>query len=119
MTKLSEGIPDKNEGFDSLRRIFTELDIDMSNWVMQPITKERGGLEFKLPSAEGEIFLEWSDLFHVNVTFVQTKKVYDETLTQLGDLYEIVKTLEKQRADNVAGLRDLLMRAFSEKQEEE
>ena len=117
MTKLSEGIPDKNEGFDSLRRIFTELDIDITEWVSKPITKERGGLEFMLPSAEGEIYLEWSDLFRVNVTFVQTKKVYDETLTQLGDLYEIIKTLENQRKSFIGGLRDMLFREFSKEEE--
>jgi len=117
MTNLSEGIPEKNEGFDSLRRIFTELDIDISEWVAKPITKERGGLEFMLPSAEGEIYLEWTDLFHVNVTFVQSKGVYNETLTQLGDLYEIIKTLENQRKKFIGGLRDMLFREFSKEEE--
>lgn len=118
MTKLSEGTLDRNEGLDSLRRIFTELDIDISEWVTKPITKERGGLEFMLPSADGEIYLEWSDLFRVNVTFVQSKKVYDETLTQLGDLYEIIKTLENQRRKFIGGLRDMLKNEFSKKKED-
>lgn len=118
MTNLSEGIPERNEGLDSLRRIFTELDIDISEWVTTPITKERGGIEFMLPNADGEIYLEWTDLFKVNITFVQTKKVYNETLTQLGDLYEIIKSLENQRKTFIGGLRDMLFREFSKQEEE-
>jgi len=118
MTKLSEGIPERNEGLDSLRRIFNELNIDISEWVTKPITKERGGIEFMLPNADGEIYLEWTDLFKVNVTFVQSKNVYNETLYQLGDLYEIIKTLENQRKSFIGGLRDMLFREFSKDEEE-
>ena len=42
-----------NYGFDGLLRIFHAQEIDKNDWIIKPIDKERGGMEFMLPSAEG------------------------------------------------------------------
>jgi hypothetical protein len=116
MTKLSEGQLDRNEGFDGLMRIFNSLEINHTDWILTETKKERGGFEFVLPSAEGEIFLNYGDLFNVKVTFVQTKRTFDETCF-VGDVEQIIKSLEEQRLKVVGGLRDMLKEAFKAEEE--
>lgn len=113
MTKLSEGLLDRNEGFDGLMRIFRSLDINHTDWILTETKKERGGFEFVLPSAQGEIYLNWSDLYNVKVTFVQSKNTFDETCF-VGDVEQIIKSLEEQRLKVVSGLRDMLYETFKE-----
>jgi len=108
---------DINYGYDGLRRIFSELDFDMQNWVSKKVDKERGGMQFKLPNADGEIYLEWGDLYRLDVTFVHSGKNFNETLS-IADLKEIIKTLEEQRQRHVNSLRGMLMKAFGEKNNE-
>lgn len=102
-----------SEGYDGLRRIFNEQDIDISNWVHEPIDKERGGISFMLPNSEGKIYLNYGDLYEVDMVFVSTKKNYKQTL-QLGDLQYILNSLESSRQSHVKQLRELLKSKFSE-----
>jgi len=61
-------------GYTGLISIFNELDIDITNWVSQQTTKERGGIEFTLPNSQGEIYLNWGDLYVIDVKFIHSKK---------------------------------------------
>jgi len=116
MTKLSEGQLDRNEGFDGLIRIFNSLEINHKDWIIKETKKERGGFEFTLPSAEGEIYLNWSDLYQVDVTFVKTQKQFNEVCF-VNDVEEIIRVLEEQRLRFVGGLRDMLKEAFKAEEE--
>lgn len=106
---------ESNYGFDGLRRIFSELEIDMGNWVSTKTDKERGGLEFNLPNAVGEIYLNWGDLYNVDLTLVHSQRKFDETV-RLDELKHIIKTLEEQREKHIDGIRNMLMKAFKEKE---
>ena len=99
-------------GFDGLLRIFNEQQINTNDWIIKPIDKERGGIEFMLPSAEGKIYLGWEDFYKVDITFVQTKKSFIETCG-LGDVNDIIKMLEEQRIKNKNMLLNMLKDAFS------
>tara|TARA_R100000231_G_scaffold5073_1_gene8223 strand:- start:3396 stop:3791 length:396 start_codon:yes stop_codon:yes gene_type:complete len=104
-------ISDTDYGFDGLVRMFTELEIDSSDWLAKRLDKERGGVSFALPSAYGEIYLSWGDLYNIDVTFVNSEDKFKATL-MLGELHEIMKKLETQRLDEVNRLRDLLKKTF-------
>lgn len=104
-------ISDTDYGFNGLVSIFTELEIDSSNWLAKRLDKERGGMSFTLPSAHGEIYLSWGDLYNIDVTFVNSEDKFEATL-MLGELHEIMKKLETQRLNEVNRLRDLLKETF-------
>ena len=99
-------------GFDGLIKIFHAEDIDITNWITQPISKERGGIEFTLPNTQGEIYLTWQDLYKVDVTFVHTKKKYKE-IVSIPTVTVLIRELEEQRQRTVAGIRDMLKEKFS------
>jgi hypothetical protein len=101
-------------GFDGLIKIFNAEDIDITNWITQPISKERGGIEFTLPNTQGEIYLTWQDLYKVDVTFVHTKKKYKE-IVSIPTVTVLIRELEEQRQRTVAGIRDMLKEKFSGK----
>lgn len=103
-----------NYGFDGLLRIFHSQEIDTNDWIIKPIDKERGGMEFMLPSAEGKIYLGWEDLYKVKITFVRTKNTFDETCS-LSGVHEIIDMLEQQRIRNKAMLIDMIKDAFNGK----
>ena len=65
-----------------------------------------------LPNVEGEIYLTWADMYQVDVTFVHTKKKYNELVT-LPTLKVLLDTMEEQRLRTVGHLRDMLKDAFS------
>ena len=46
-------------GFRGLVKIFHDKEIDMNEWVIEQLYKERGGIKFVLPNAEGKIYLTW------------------------------------------------------------
>jgi len=104
-------ISDTDYGFNGLVRIFTELEIDSSDWIAKRLDKERGGMSFTLPNAYGEIYLSWGDLYNIDVTFVNSEAKFEATL-MLGELYEIMKKLETQRLNEVNRLKDLLKETF-------
>ena len=104
-------ISDTDYGFNGLVRIFTELEIDSSNWLAKRLDKERGGMSFTLPSAYGEIYLSWGDLYNIDVTFVASDDKFEATL-MIGELHEIMKKLETQRLNEVNRLKDLLKETF-------
>lgn len=101
-------------GYKGMISIFNELDIDMRNWVSQQTTKERGGIEFTLPNSQGEIYLNWGDLYVVDVKFIHSKKRYTETLN-LYETKEIIKSLEQQRQRHIDDIKDMLKDMFSGK----
>lgn len=101
-------------GYKGLISIFNELDIDMRNWVSQQTTKERGGIEFTLPNSQGEIYLNWGDLYVIDVKFIHSKKRYTETLN-LYETKEIIKSLEQQRQRHIDDIKDMLKDMFSGK----
>jgi len=106
--------PKKNEtdyGFNGLVGIFTELEIDSSDWLAKRLDKERGGMSFTLPSVYGEIYLSWVDLYKVDFTFVNSEDKFEATL-MIGELHEIMKKLETQRLNEVNRFRNLLKKTF-------
>ncbi len=100
-----------NYGFDGLIQIFNKQEIDITNWIIEPTDKERGGFNFILPNAQGEIYLTWEDMYKTDVTFVNTKRQYNEVVS-LPTLEVLINTLEEQRANTVSDLRDLLFNTF-------
>jgi len=109
-------ISDTDYGYNGLIRIFNQLDVDITNWVTEKLEKERGGISFMLPNAEGNIYLTWGDLYLVDVRFVNSNGKYKQTVT-LGDLNQIIPMLEEQRRNYVSSLRDMLKNAFSSEEE--
>ena len=101
-------------GFDGLIQIFHKLEIDITDWIIDPLDKERGGFVFMLPNSEGDIYLTWGDMYSVDVTFVNTKANYKEVVT-LPTLEVLIQTLEEQRQRTVGGIRDMLMEKFNGK----
>lgn len=99
-------------GFNGLIQIFHKLEIDITDWIIDPLDKERGGFVFMLPNSEGDIYLTWEDMYSVDVTFVNTKANYKEVVT-LPTLEVLIQTLEDQRQRTVDGLRDMLKEKFS------
>ena len=98
-------------GYRGLIDIFIKKDIYHIDWVMKEIDKERGGIDFMLPNAEGQIYLTWGDMYSVDVTFVNTKANYKEVVT-LPTLEVLIDTLEEQRQRTVGSIRDMLKDAF-------
>lgn len=87
-------------------------NIDPSDWIIKPLDKERGGMNLVLPNVEGKIYLTWLDMYQVDVTFVHTKKKYNELVT-LPTLKVLLDTMEEQRLRTVGLLRDMIKDNFS------
>jgi len=100
-----------NYGFEGLMMLLLWEDIDPNDWIIEPIDKERGGMNIVLPNVEGQIYLTWADMYQVDVTFVHTKKKYNETVT-LPTLRVLLDTMEEQRKRTVGSIRDMLKDAF-------
>jgi len=109
-------LSDTDYGFNGLVRIFNEKEIEMNEWVIERLDKERGGIKFVLPNAEGKIYLTWGDLYQVDVVFVTSQKRYNQTV-MLGELYEIIDALEKSRLRVKKTIADMLMKAFKSEEE--
>ncbi len=109
-------ISDTDYGYNGLRKTFNQLEINIDNWVTEKLEKERGGISFMLPNAEGNIYLTWGDLYLVDVRFVNSNGKYKQTVT-LGDLNQIITALEEQRKNHVSSLRDMLKNSFSSEEE--
>lgn len=103
-------------GFNGLINIFNQKEIDMNEWVFKQLDKERGGIKFMLPNAEGEIYLKWDDLYYIDITFITTKQKYNQAVS-LGDLKDMITLLEDQRQRTVAGIRDMLKEKFGSNKE--
>ena len=101
-----------NYGFNGLVNIFHKKEIDMTDWLIEKTDKARGGIEFMLPNAEGKIFLNWGDMYSVDVTFVNTKGKYKEVVT-LPTLEVLIDELEEQRKRTVGLIKDMLKDAFN------
>ncbi len=103
-----------NYGFEGLLMLLLWENIDPSDWIIEPIDKQRGGMNIVLPNLEGEIYLTWLDMYQVDVTFVHTKKKYNELVT-LSTLKVLLNTMEEQRERTVGSIRDMLMEKFNGK----
>jgi len=103
-----------NYGFDGLLGIFNQQEIDINEWIIEPIDEQRGGMNIVLPNVEGQIYLTWLDMYQVDVTFVHTKKKYNELVT-LPTLIVLIETMEEQRQRTVGVIRDMLKDAFNGK----
>jgi len=101
-------------GYRGVVDIFIKNNIDYKDWVVKELDKQRGGIDFMLPNAQGEIYLTWEDLYCVDVTFVNTKATYKEVVT-LPELEVMVGKLEEQRQRTVGVIRDMMKDAFSDK----
>jgi len=98
-------------GYKGLIDIFNKEEIDITNWITEQIYKQRGGITFMLPNAEGSIYLSWEDMYYVDVTFVNTQKKYKELVT-IPTLEVLLLGLEEQRQRTVGSIRDMLKDAF-------
>ena len=103
---------DVNYGYRGVIDIFIKKNIDHKDWVLKEIDKKRGGIEFMLAYAEGQIILDWDDLYYVDVTFVNTKNTYQESVS-IATLAVLITELEDQRQRTVAALRNMLMEKFA------
>lgn len=105
-----------NYGFNGIVNIFHKKEIDMTDWIIKKTDKARGGIEFMLPNADGEIFLNWHDMYSVDVTFVNTKANYKEVVN-LPTLDVLIDTLEEQRQRTIGSIRDMFMDKFGSDKE--
>ena len=110
--KMKSHSKETDYGFRGVINIFNQKEIDMNDWVFKRLDKERGGINFMLPNAEGEIYLQWDDTYYLDITFVSTKQKYSNAVT-LGDLKDMITLLEEQRQRTVASIRDMLKDKFS------
>ena len=106
-----------NYGYHGVLKKMSFLDINHSDWIIKKVKAERGGIQFMLPNAEGKIYLGWSDLYHVDVDFVHTKKNFNSQVT-LGELDQILVLLEEQRQSFVKSMGNMIKEAFSKSEEE-
>ena len=104
-------------GFHGVLQKMAFLDIDSSEWLVKKLKSERGGIQFMLPNAEGKIYLGWSDIYHVDVLFVNSKQRFNSQV-QLGELDQILVLLEEQRQSFVKSMANMLKEAFSKSEEE-
>mgnify|MGYP005747472451 CR=1 FL=1 len=98
-------------GYKGLIDTFNKLNINITDWITEQIYKQRGGITFMLPNAEGSIYLSWEDMYYVDVTFVNTKKKYKELVT-IPTLEVLLLQLEEQRQRTVGSIRNMLKDAF-------
>jgi len=112
---MNSNISDYDYGFNGLVSIFTKYEIDHNDWVAEKLEKERGGISFMLPHAEGEIYLTWKDIYFVDVKFIKTQTDYKSEV-MLGELEEIIQKLEQSRLNVVDGLKNMLLNAFGEEE---
>ena len=104
-------------GYHGILKKMSFVDINHSDWIINKVEEERGGIEFMLPNAEGKIYLGWSDIYHVNVDFVHSKKNFTSQVT-LGELDQILVLLEEQRQSFVKNMANMIKEAFSKSEEE-
>ena len=67
-----------NYGFEGLLMLLLGVNIDPSDWIIEPLDKERGGMNLVLPNVEGEIYLTWADMYQVDVCLLYTSDAADE-----------------------------------------
>ena len=104
-------------GYHGVLKKMAFLDIDSSEWLVKKLKSERGGIQFMLPNAEGKIYLGWSDLYHVDVLFINSKQRFNSQVT-LGELDQILVLLEEQRQSFVRSMGNMIKEAFSKSEEE-
>ena len=105
-----------NYGYHGVLKKMSFLDINHSDWIIKKVKAERGGIQFMLPNAEGEIYLKWDDLYYIDITFVTTKQKYNAAVS-LCDLKDMITLLEDQRQRTVANIRDMLKEKFGSNKE--
>ena len=102
-------------GFKGLMTQFTDLDIDHENWMVKEIDKERGGISFMTPKADGEIYLTYSDIYQADIKFIGGQE-YKQLIT-IGELRFILNKIESMRTEFIKGAAAALMDAFKSAEE--
>ena len=98
-------------GYKGLINIFNKKEIDMKDWITKQIYKERGGIEFVTPNVQGNIYLNYSDLYNCDITFVNSKEKYEATLV-LPELEALIQKIEDMRVREVERIRNMLKEMF-------
>ena len=75
-------------------------------------------LHMKVFHKARKIFLNWGDMYSVDVTFVNTKGKYKEVVT-LPTLEVLIDELEEQRKRTVGLIKDMLKEKFGSDKERE
>jgi len=101
-----------NYGYNGIRIIFNKLEIDITDWVHEKITRERGGMSFMLPNCEGEFYLAWDDIYNLDIKFVNTQDEFKSQVS-LPDFEYMIKELEEQRKRHVGQIRNMLINHFN------
>ena len=104
-------------GFNGLVQIFNKKEINMQDWVFKKLNKERGGIEFTTPNAQGTIYLNYSDLYNCDITMVNSKKRFESTL-MLDEIEEVIQQIEDMRIREVDRIRNMLKDMFKGSGEE-
>lgn len=102
-------------GFQGLMTQFTDLGIDQSDWMVKEIKKERGGISFMTPKADGEIYLSWKDIYVADIKFIGGQE-YKNEIT-IGELRFILNKIEWMRTEFIKGALVALMEAFPSNEE--
>jgi|TARA_Y100000033_G_C2660597_1_gene69334 hypothetical protein len=102
-------------GFQGLMTHFTDLDIEQSDWMVKEIKKERGGISFMTPKADGEIYLSWKDIYVADIKFIGGQE-YKNEMT-IGELRFILNKIEWMRTEFIKGAAAALIAAFPSDEE--
>lgn len=102
-------------GFKGLMTHFIDLDIEQSDWMVKEIKKERGGISFMTPKADGEIYLLYKDIYYADINLIGDKK-YKAELT-IADLRFILNKIESMRKEFIKGASAALKEAFKTSEE--
>tara|TARA_R100001480_G_scaffold3244_2_gene8740 strand:- start:1784 stop:2152 length:369 start_codon:yes stop_codon:yes gene_type:complete len=98
-------------GYQGVINIFNKKEINIYDWVFKQLHKERGGIEFATPNVQGIIYLNYSDLYNCDITFVNSKEKYEATLV-LPELEALIQKIEDMRLREVKRIRNMLKEMF-------
>ena len=70
-----------NYGYNGLIIIFNKLDINLFNWIQEETKRERGGMKFTLPNAEGDFDLGWNDFYNIDMRFINTGQKFNSEIS--------------------------------------
>ena len=111
-SKKNSHFEKNNYGYNGIIIIFNKLEIDITDWVHEKTTRERGGMSFMLPNCEGEFYLAWDDTYNLDIKFITTQQEFISSVT-LPEFEYMVKELEEQRKRHVGQIRDMLINHFN------
>ena len=107
-------LSDTDYGFNGLVRIFNEKEIEMNEWVIEKLDKERGGIT-SLYTGEKSILR--GEIYTKLMLYLLLHKRDTIKLHSIGELYEIIDASEKSRLRVKKTIADMLMKAFKSEEE--